>query len=331
MSEPSSNQAVRLDAEAAEQERSIPQKIVDDIKEGHCILFLGAMVSAPSPASLDGTPYQYKHAPPSGGELSERLAARLEKEKDPYPGRDSDNLQRVSLYYEYRTRGSRGALIDAIKEEISGYSDEGSGGKSAYRPSPALEMLAEMPFPIIVTTNYDRLFDTALSRADARSQAAKQPLRRIYDPDPRSEPESVPLDPDEEKPILLKLHGDIETPKSIVVTEEDYLVFIQKMGDSPVHPVHQSIRARMTTWPMLFIGYSLKDYNFRLLFRTLRWHQDPAELKTAFSVDPKPDNVIVLVHQWSKKQKVNFIKKDLWEVVPSLYRRVMGRDYGPRP
>jgi hypothetical protein len=135
-------------------------------------------------------------------------------------------------------------------------------------------------------------------------------------------------DPSEEKPILLKLHGSFDKPDSVVVTEDDYLNFVQKMsGGDRTHPVHLSIREKLLKWPVLFIGYSLRDYNFRLLIRTLRWNVDEADWRLHFSVDPKPDGVIALVSRREPRSRVNFIEADLWDFVPELYNAVKGGAY----
>ena len=290
----------------------IPDEILKSIKQGKCILFLGAMASAPPPA---GSPFQYKQTPPSGAELSKQLAIKCE-----YLDEDQTNLQRVSLFYQFRPNGSRQALVQAIVDEIT---------KPEIVPSPSLHMLAALPFRIIITTNYDHLFDSALRQASTEDKRPKDPLIRIYDPTRTSPPEEVPLDPSEQRPILLKLHGDIDKHESIVVTEEDYLIFIQRMGSPHYHPIHPNIRARINSWPVLFIGYSLKDYNLRLLFRTLRWHADVANFPLSFSVDPSPDNLIVSVWQHGEKPMVSFIQEDLWNFVPELYKACKGVEYQP--
>lgn len=298
----------------------IPKQLVESVREGKSILFLGAMASAPSPA---GSRFKYELAPPSGAELSRRLADECE-----YPDQDVTNLQRVSLYFQFGPNGSRNELVKAIRKETTKVEVKEQSGNIAVRdidPSPALHMLAALPFPIIITTNYDHLFDIALNRANTTKGVAKQPIPRIYDP--KRTPDVVPLDPSEREPILLKLHGDINKPESIVVTEEDYLVFIQKMSDLHEHPIHENIRARINNWPILFIGYSLKDYNLRLLFRTLRWHIDVANFPLSFSVDPYPDNLIVSVFRHGEKPMVSFIQENLWDFVPALYKECMGHDY----
>ena len=39
----------------------------------------------------------------------------------------------------------------------------------------------------------------------------------------------------------------------------------------------------LTDWTTLFVGYSLLDYNLRLLFKTLRWKIDSANLERVLS------------------------------------------------
>jgi SIR2-like protein len=297
---------------------AIPGEIVEAVKERKCILFLGAMASAPTPP---GCRYEYSNAPPNGGELSKQLAemSGYTDEADP----KNSNLQRVSLHFQYREGGSRAGLVTEIKRRVAA---------DGIVPSPALHMLAALPFPIIITTNYDHLFDQALRQARTVSDDAfKDPIVMVYDPDLKREPTFVTPEPTEKKPVLVKLHGDIDRPESIVITEEDYLVFIQKMSDKHHHPLHENLLFRINNWHVLFVGYSLKDYNLRLLFRTLRWHVDPANIPLSFSVDPKPDNLIVSVWQSRDKPMVSFVREDLWSFVPALYEACLGHQYQPRP
>jgi hypothetical protein len=205
----------------------VPDDIVKSVSSGQCILFLGAMASAPSPT---GCCYVYKseNALPNGTQLAESLALKCN-----YPEKDNTNLQRVSLYYQFNGTPSRNRLVRDIVAEIA---------KPEIVPSPALHMLAGLPFRFIITTNYDHLFDLALRQAKTIDGQAKDPIVKINDPDLQRVPEMVPLDPSERRPVLLKLHGDIDRPESIVVTEEDYLVFIHKMSDQHHHPIHDNLR-----------------------------------------------------------------------------------------
>ncbi|HJQ71352.1 MAG TPA: SIR2 family protein [Blastocatellia bacterium] len=289
----------------------IPTKIVEGVRKGQCILFLGAMAVAADPPA--GSPFKYKATLPGGKALSNMLA-----DKCGYPDGDKDNLQRVSLFFQCREHNSREDLIKAIGEIFA---------QSKAVPSPPLDMLAALPFRIIITTNYDALFEKALYKATTRDGEGKSPVVTVYDPDRNGPPDKVTLDPPEASPILLKLHGDITKPNSIVITEEDYITFIQRMASPHFHPIHENIRARMNEWPILFVGYSLRDFNLRLLFKTLRWHVDPANYPLSFSVDPSPDNLIVSILQRGPKPMVSFIQENLWDFVPALYKACMGKEY----
>lgn len=289
----------------------IPPNIVESVKNGQCILFLGAMAAAADPPA--GSPFNYAAKLPSGKALSNRLAEICE-----YTDTDKDNLQRVSLFFQCKEHSSRNDLIKALAGIIA---------ESKVAPSPALHMLAALPFRIIITTNYDKLFEEALYKANTSDGESKRPIITVYDPERNGPPEQVPLDPLEAKPILLKLHGDIDKPNSIVITEEDYITFIHRMANPHFHPIHEKIRSRMMEWPVLFIGYSLRDYNLRLLFKTLRWHLDPASFPLSFSVDPYPDNLIVSILQNGRLPMVSFIRENLWDFVPALYEACLGKEY----
>jgi hypothetical protein len=292
----------------------VPLKLLESLEKRKCILFLGAGANA-APDPKKPCPYKYSNAPPIGSQLSIRLAQRCS-----YPYDDKTNLQRVSLFFQYAPGENRNSLVQAMQEEV--YSNKPV-------PSPALHMLAALPFTTVITTNYDSLFDAALNRAETRDKQPKNPIIRVYNPNTDGRPESVPDESSEERPLLLKLHGDFDHRNSIVVTEEDYLNFIQKMGSDHFHPIHAYVRQRLQTWRVLFVGYSLRDPNFRLLFRALRWNVDDADWKLHFAVDPYPDDLIVLVNQRESKTTaaVSFISEDLWDFVPALYEEFMERPW----
>lgn len=280
--------------------------IGEAINRQQCILFLGAGVHAPPP---DGSGFEYPShlRPPVGSQLSKLLAERCQLSRHA-PDEDPENLQRVSLFYEI-TR-NRAQLVESVVEAVH-------AGK---QPSPMLRALAELDFPLIITTNYDQLLEQALRDVD------KQPRQMVYTPS-----ELVPT-PDRRdqtvmSPIVVKLHGDVFTPESIVITDEDYIRFVLRMNDKlPYNPIPLSLKFFLTGWTTLFVGYSLLDYNLRLLFMTLRWGTDKANLPAMYSVDFHPDPLILSV--WDNQQRyLKFIVQDVWEFVPRLYRLVRGKEF----
>ena len=52
------------------------------------------------------------------------------------------------------------------------------------------------------------------------------------------------------------------------------------------NPVPDTFYYRLSKWPTLFIGYSLLDYNLRLLLKTLRHKKD--QFPRSYSIDPWP-------------------------------------------
>ena len=276
-------------------------EIAASVRAGQCILFLGAGVHYAPPKA--GFVYPARHRPPMGSALSRMLAGESNFSSQ-FPNEAAVNLQRVALFYE-RQR-SRPALISRIRSEVH----EGR------KPSPILRALAQMKFPLVITTNYDQLFERALAAA------GKEPRVSVYSPDRFTMTRDY--SPTPERPSLFKIHGDVDVPDSMVITDEDYIQFVMRMTDrEPFNPVPETFLYQLKRWPTLFLGYSLMDYNLRLLFKSLRWKVD-AGFPDMYSVDTAPDPLILDVW-WNQRRYVRFLIQDVWRFVPKLARMVNGR------
>jgi hypothetical protein len=293
-------------AGAASEVSRVLDLVAASVRDHQCILFLGAGVHAPPP---DDSPFRYpaQQRPPIGAALSRELAAGCDY-AERFPGEDPGNLQRVALAYEIDR--SRSQLVDAIAGAVGGGS-----------PSPMLRALARLDFPLVITTNYDSLFEQAL-RAEG-----KQPRVSVYKPEP--EPTTDFRNATAASPVIYKLHGDLAERESLVITDEDYIQFVLRMSDKePYDPVPLSLKYFLTGWTTLFVGYSLLDYNLRLLFKTLRWKIDAANVPDMYSVDFRPDPLILDVWQ-SQRRYVKFIAQDVWSFVPRLHELVCGEELAP--
>jgi hypothetical protein len=168
------------------------------------------------------------------------------------------------------------------------------------------------------------LFERALS------QAGKDCEVSVYTAD-RKHPKSPSRAVGPNRPFVLKIHGDFERERedpSIVVTEEDYITFVLRMRDADeLNPVPLAVRAQLAQHPTLFIGYSLNDYNLRILFRALRYSGDWGGLPSSFSVDPCPSPIIQKL--LTTEYQILFVAQDLWRVVPALYEAVLGKKLSP--
>ncbi len=275
------------------------------VRRGQCILFLGAGVHARPPL---GGPHYYPatERPAMGSELSLKLPDRSNFRAS-FPDESERHLPRVALHYEVQ-KGRR-ALIEHVETEVL----------YEKTPSKVLHMLADLNFPLVMTTNYDHLFELALQAN------GKQPISSIYDPSGKVETLDAPtMMPDPRQPFISKIHGDIRQPESIVITDEDYIQFVLRMSDKePYDPVPMTFKYHLRRWPTLFVGYSLTDYNLRLLFKTLRWGVDKSRIPDMYSVDRRPDPLVFDVW-YSQHRLINFIVQDVWAFVPTLYQMVKG-------
>lgn len=277
--------------------------ITDAVKKQECILFLGAGVHAgPRDSGFD---YPEAERPLLGNALTKELARGCDFKR--YSREGPCNLQRVAMCYE-GVHG-RNALIRALEKCVH----------EERKPSRILKALAKLPFKLIITTNYDQLFETSLAEADP----PKSPLVGVYNKEERFLTTDY-AESSEKEPFVYKLHGDIKKPESVVITDEDYIHFVMRMSiQNEYHPVPETFRFYFKKWPTLFVGYSLLDYNLRLLFKTLYWSIDESKQKPRYSVDPYPDPMIYDV--WCNKSRiVTFIAQDAWTFVPTLYQSVTG-------
>lgn len=183
------------------------------------VLLLGAGASVPSGA-------------PTGAQLAKHLAGKL----DPIP--DSDDLSEVGTIFEHRQ--SRRELIEAIRARLS-----------ALTPAGGLLLIPEFDWRSIYSTNFDRLVETAYSRAGMPIPV----IRSNYD-----------WSRGHSGRALYKIHGCMSQDVSLgqkhrmVITERDY---------DQVEEYHEALftalAAEMLTCDTLIIGQSLADKHLKEL------------------------------------------------------------------
>ena len=317
------------------------EDLYDVVKRREFILFLGAGVHYPPPPDLPEYNYPVEQRPPLGTQFSrtlvrESLRRMLSSSRsDPIEDKDQrraralklrsehnylvkhrDDLQRIAWFYELKR--DRQKLVDRISEAVH-------EGKA---PSAIVRALAKIDPPIVVTTNYDRLYEQALGLL------GKNATTVIYNPK-EAEPVLLRGLPKQDERWLFKIHGCVSAPESIVVTDEDYIRFVMRMnGNAQYHPVPEKIRTQLAEWPTLFVGYSLLDYNLRLLFRTLRWRLSASQRPPTFSLDLYPDILIQATYgvpesQLASAPLVTFIARDIWKFVPQLHQQLFGKPMPP--
>jgi hypothetical protein len=211
---------------------------------------------------------------PSGPELATYLA-----EPYGYPEPELD-LLRVSQWVDLVS--SQRALVD----ELHGVFNRD------YRPNRLHRFLAELPGSlreqgrrvsgqVVLTTNYDDVLERAFADAGEPVDVVVYEVRR-------GEQRFVHLRPDgervaigeparyrefelEERSVILKIHGDVDRDDAdrdtFVVTEDHYIDYLA--GESVRALIPAYLMRRIRESDMLFLGYSMRDWNLRVILRQI--------------------------------------------------------------
>lgn len=127
-------------------------------------------------------------------------------------------------------------------------------------PCEPHSFLAGLPCEVYVTTNYDSFM------SDALRFHKRDPTRLTCRWNDSLARGPVPKPPTVANPWVFHLHGADAEPQSMVLTEDDYVDFLVRSQRDPKMLPHQVVRSLSHT-SLLFMGYSLTDWTFRVLFR----------------------------------------------------------------
>lgn len=263
---------------------------------GAVVPFLGAGVSLCG--RPEQAPWEKGRYLPSGIEL----AAHLAREVD-YPPGDPLDLLRVSQYVDVKL--GNGPLYEALHAVFD----------ADYVPTPVHRLLAALPakvrsqqtdrsrfFPLFVTTNYDSLLEQALDDAgeeyDLVTYIAEGPDKnRFRHTRPNGEstlitaPNAYVELQCTERPVVAKIHGAVgrrgNERDSFVVTENHYIAYLSHSDIAKLIPVNLTTRMRKSHF--LFLGYSLKDWNLRVILHRL-WG-DEGLAYNSWAIQPHPERI----------------------------------------
>lgn len=128
--------------------------------------------------------------------------------------------------------------------------------------------LASLPFPIFITTNISNLLVEALRSVGKQPQVEicrwhsdLETLPSVYDDEPDYQPSA-------QRPLVYHLFGNCDEPDSLVVTEDDYFDYLIGVStNKDLIPI--AVRQALADTALLFLGFRLDDWNFRVIFRSL--------------------------------------------------------------
>jgi hypothetical protein len=300
-----SNEAAVEQEERREPAVEPPYGIIwDGLMEGNVVPFLGAGASLVGRAPDSEWDYESSLFLPSGVELAHYLAKKAAfPASEPH---ERDDLAKVASYYE--DSGGRPRLRSRLRKVLERHYEGGSVHK----------LLADVPAPLlIVVTNYDVLVEEAF-----RAKGKPYDLV-IYPADQKEISDAVlwwphgALEPKVETPnkllidlkkttVIYKMHGTImpedEKWDNVVITEEDYVEFLFRMTTNTAIPsiFFEYFRCRS----FLFLGYSLKDWNLRVVLKNLSNHFQKYLAATAHKECQSP--------YWAIQHNPSELEQKLW-------------------
>ncbi len=182
---------------------------------------------------------------PTWAGLIERLGRDLGIE-------DAGRFDALDVAQWYRMQFGNDRLAAVLRETF-----EGAGA-----PTLAHYLLLSLPLRHVLTTNYDGLIERTLSA-----------LKRH--PVPVIRQEDVARTGGDAGVYVTKLHGDATAPDEIVLARDDYDTFLERRPAMAL-----LLEGLMLNQTFFFVGYSLRDPNFRTIFsriaRMLRESRRPA-------------------------------------------------------
>jgi len=264
---------------------------------------------------------------PSGAELAGHLVKRGR-----YPVPDERNLLRVSEYLA-AARGED-ELYRYLREVFDSEYSPTSLHRLLARVAKALAQRG-LPQLLVVTTNYDDLVERALADEglecdvvwyEAKSNAEAR--GRFVHRAPGAKPKPIPrpnkytgLPPELVRPAVLKLHGclDRESPvdDSYVITEDSYIDYLSLGDVGALIPI--ALSQRLTSNSLLFLGYSLSDWNLRVVMNRI-WGARKVVVKSwAVQREPSdPHESKVEQALWDDRENIELVFCELSEYVAEL-------------
>ena len=224
------------------------ERALSKIREGRCTPFIGAGASA-----------EYV---PVAGDLAAAIATKYR-----FPFDDNRDLARVTQYATVCEGGDRQFVKQRFCRDVF---EHVAQPHYDVQDEPHA-VLADLGLPIYITTNYDDFMFDALAYRGRLPQRAICPW---YTTDRAEIAEATKLfeetagyNPDSGQPIVYHLHGHHSIPESMVLTEDDYIEFLVRISSEDLLPpvIKSALRSRM----LLFVGFSLADWTFRVIFQGL--------------------------------------------------------------
>jgi hypothetical protein len=221
---------------------------------------------------------------PDPEEIARAWAAEHE-----YPFADKHNLTRVAQYMASSAGEDfpRLELLDALQrsfikrlpEELRpDISDDttlsdlvqtvGWQELVANNPNEVHRVLANLNLPLYLTINYDNFMTEALAAQGKQPTREICPWNDLLDGLPSLFEDDPNYEPMPQSPLVYHLFGNDQEVDSLALTEDDYLNFLVQIS-AEMERIPPYVWAALTNNALMFLGFSLRDWGFRVILRGL--------------------------------------------------------------
>jgi hypothetical protein len=155
---------------------------------------------------------------------------------------------------------------------------------------------------LIVTTNYDNSLEKAFTAADEPFErivyVAEGKDRGRFRHFRSDDDENIIAKPNKytglqlkNVPVIAKIHGAVHENRpleSYVITEDHYIDYVSRADVGGLFPV--SLAAKLQRSHFLFLGYSLRDWNLRVMLYRL-WGEQQGVSYNSWAIQPDPEHL----------------------------------------
>jgi hypothetical protein len=142
--------------------------------------------------------------------------------------------------------------------------------------------------------------------------------------------ENIPeLVEDDDTPLVVKLFGSVapsSVDDSFVITEDDYVDQALALGRRDFLPKY--VEYMLSRASFLFLGYGLRDWNLRVLLRSLENRLDASTRPRSWAIMAQPSRIDIEL--W-RRRDVDIIDVWLDEYAARLEQRLAQTDLGTLP
>lgn len=128
-------------------------------------------------------------------------------------------------------------------------------------------ILAALPIPVYLTTNFDNFLFQALTQKPERDKDPKVRLCRWNKN--IDEDKALLAEPTVANPLVYHFLGRSDCLESLVLTEDDYYEFLINLARDEQTLIDHWVQRTLSKTTILFLGYTLQDRDFLVIFRLL--------------------------------------------------------------